>query len=183
VGTSFGCYGGGFLSPLAGPCAIIETHGTTNGITVSRHVFVVEASSTGFKDAVLDVYVKQDVISGGGDTPSMSLIRRIDLGLKVGLKTACFMAGGPRYLFIATALSSRAVLYDKVTGRVAPEGVVSSPPIPVTQITADERGFVTVSHQNAQNTSITVYDPNGKAVQDGGGTGFMANVLTGTKPQ
>ena len=183
TGNSSGCYGSGSLGPLAGPCAIMETGETITGNTISRYVYIVEASSTGFKNAVLDVYLKQDVLTGGSDIPSISLVHRIDLGLAVGLKTACFMAGGPRYLFIATALSVRAMRYDKFTGKVVPESESSSPAAPVTAITADERGYVTVSHSSARAPAFDVYDPNGDNTDTGGGTNFMLNASVGTKPQ
>jgi len=156
----------------------MEGKPTASGNTLSQYVYVVEGSSTGFQYAVLDIYQKQDVINGT-DTSSMLLLHRISLNLKVALKTACFMAGGPRYLFIGTALSARAMRFDTVTLKLMPVSSNSIPSGLVSQITADARGFVTISFSHGATTAVDFYDPNGNLTQFGGGTAFEPNASTG----
>jgi len=180
TGGISGCFGSGSIGPFAGPCAIMEGKPTTSGNTLNQYVYVVEASTTGFQYAVLDIYQKQDVINGS-DTPSMSLVRRINLNLKVGLKTACFMAGGPRYIFIGTVLSARAMRFDTVTQKLVAEGSNSVPTGLVSQITADARGFVTINYTHGMTTAVDFYDPDGNLTQSGGGSAFEPNSSTGVQ--
>jgi hypothetical protein len=175
AGPDSGCYGRGTFRPLTNPCAVMAGPTSVSGNTVSQTVYVVEGGSASHRHAMLDIFAKQDVVSGA-DKPSSKLVSQVDLGVRVGPNSVCFMAGGPRYLYVGTPLSTYAARFDTTTGKVSAQSADSDIPEPVSQITVDDRGYVSITWGTSPSTnSIVTLSPRGGAVGFGGGSGFFLN--------
>src|SRR5207244_5175156 len=116
-----------------------------NTNTVTRAIYVVDiASGTNQNEVVLDVYTKTDAITTDFDTITVTLDRTISLPLRGGA-VQTFMAANKQFLFVGTNRSTQGVEVDKRTFSVTQTGGFF-PPINVSAITADQYGYVTVSH-------------------------------------
>ena len=181
---SEGCYGGASLGPFGKVGALLEgdpkVNLTTN--TVTRAIYVVDvASGTNQNEVVLDVYTKTDVITTDFDTITVTLDRTISLPLRGG-PVQTFMAANKQFLFIGTNHSTEGVMVNKRTFNVTQTGGFF-PPINVSAITADQYGYVTVSHgTNGGDSGFIVFGPDGISREDGGGWEFMLNTVQAVLP-
>ena len=76
-------------------------------------------------------------------------------------------------VLVGTNASPNAVKVNKLTYSLTKVGAFS---LPVTAITADDYGYVTVTQAAAtQGSGFSVYGPNGMSQEDGGGAPFIAN--------
>lgn len=178
---SSGCYGGGVLGPFVRLGALIEGNEsvdlTTN--TVTRYIYALDIATGANSDGVnLYAYKKTDTITATFDTVVVTLVSTISLPLTGGSAASASMAANAKFLFIGTNRSPYSVSLRKSNYAVVKSGSFT-PPIPVTAITADKYGYVTVtfgkfSGFDVENGSV-VYGPDGSVKQSGGGASFMLN--------
>jgi hypothetical protein len=180
-GTS-GCYGAGNIGPFGRIGAMIESNSTQNlkTGTVTRYIYVLDVGyGSGANEVALYVYKKVDVISGGNDTVSTSLFKRVTLPLTGGTATIASMGANAKFLYIGTNQDQLAVEVQKSNFAMTQFSGVSGP-YNVTSITADQYGFVTVTW--GQGSGFYVINKNGQAESDGGGDSFMLNTSVATIP-
>jgi hypothetical protein len=171
---SIGCYGAGSMGPFAKIGALIEGNTTIKQNTVTRLIYVVDVNVPG-NTVVLNVFKKIDVINGGDDTVSVTPFKSVTLPLTGGIKAHCFMAANKKFLFIGTDQSTLAVEVSKKDLSMTGAGGFD---LPVTEITGDKYGFVTITQGTGSGSSgFTTYDPNGRPSEDGGGAPFMLNPI------
>jgi len=178
---SSGCYGGGTLGPFVRLGALIEGNPSPNAIkgTVTRYIYALDiAAGTGGNGVDLYVYKKVDTITSTFDTVSVTLFKIVTLPLTGGKTATASMAANTNFLFIGTNQSTQSVSVKKSTFAIAESGSFS-PPIPVTAITADKYGYVTVTFGNFSGLGVEngfiVYGPDGSVAEDGGGASFMVS--------
>jgi hypothetical protein len=160
-----GCYSSGSIGPFVGVGAMLEGNPSISGHVVTRAIYVVDS---GGANVTLYVYKKVDNISPSYDSVTVTLSRTVSLPLTGGSTAVCFMAANNRFLVIGTDLSYNGVEVNKGTFSITNVGGFS-PPIPVTSITADQYGYVTVTQAGA----FTLVGPDGSFQEDGGGTDFV----------
>jgi len=176
---SVGCYGSGNLGPFAKIGALLEGNTTTHQNVVTRLIYVVDVNAPG-NTVVLNVYKKTDTIVGGSDTVNISFFKSVTLPLTGGSKALCSMAANKKFLYIGTDQGPLAVAVAKKDLSMTPAGEFS---LPVTQITADKYGFVTITQgTNGGSAGFTTYDPSGHPTEDGGGAPFLVNPINAALP-
>lgn len=175
---SSGCYGSGTLGPFGKAGAIIEGYPTTDlsTNTVTRSIYVVDTAAGTNQNAVtLYVYTKTDMISPSFDMVTVTLSNTINLPLVGGTSASASMAANKKFVVIGTNLSDQAVEVQKKNFSITPIAGFS-PPIPVTAITADQYGYITVSFGSISGQDgFVVLNSQGVVEEDGGGYQFMAS--------
>jgi hypothetical protein len=180
--NSSGCYGAGTLGPFHRVCAIMEGEPVTVGNTVTRSIYVLDGGSINTDGVSLNIFKKTDVITINGDTVSITPNKKVVLSLNGGSNTSCAMAANDGFIFVGTNASPDAVKVNKLTYSVTQLGGFS-PPLPVTAITANDYGYVTVTQEGAtQGSGFSVYGPNGMLQEDGGGAPFIPNTTNAYLP-
>jgi hypothetical protein len=178
---SEGCYGSGSLTPFGKVCAMLEDAAVIKGDTVTQHVYVMDSHHKGGSSAYLDVYVKKDVISNSYDTTTFKLQKRVELNIPGGLNVTCYAAENPVAVYLGTSTGTNAVAVNKMDLTVQSLGGFS-PPIPVSSIQADYRGFVTINFAEGEESGFYLIGPNGSGEEDGGGNQVLLNDLNGYIP-
>ncbi len=181
---SEGCYSSGSLGPFGATGALIEGNPATRGNTVTRFIYVVDiASGINANGVTLYVYKKIDNVTPSFDTVTVTLTKTVDLPLVGGTGALCSMAANSKFLFIGTNQSPQAVEVKKSNFSLTQIGGFS-PPINVTAITANSRGYVTVSFGGFSNGENGNYEfgPDGQGEGDGGGASFMLNTVAAVLP-
>ena len=123
-----------------------------------------------------------DTITPSNDSVTVTPTKTVQLPLVGGTGASCFMAANNQFLFIGTDQSAQAVEVRKSNFAVTPlsEGAVG---VNVSSITADKNGNVIVTQGNGVGNSpvfgFSVFGPDGKLEEDGGGASYMLNTLTG----
>lgn len=174
---SSGCYSAGNLGPFGKIGAIIEGIPKAKGktSTVTRYIYVIDvAAGNNHNQVLLYVYKKTDVVSSSFDTVTVTLSDTVTLPLVGGTSALASMAANKGFLFAGTNLSTSAVRIQKSNlSMTTIPGF--SPPIPVTAVTADGYGYVTVTFGSFSggSTGFAVYGPDGNNQEDGGGASFM----------
>jgi hypothetical protein len=180
---SSGCYASGSLGPFGKIGAMIEGNPSTSGSTVTRMIYVVDiAAGTSGTGVALNVYKKTDTVSSTSDTVTVTLTRTVSLPTLTGGSTAaCSMAATQTVLFIGTNQGQQAVEVKKSTLAVTPVSVYIVGP-PVTSITVDKYGYVTVTQGNFTSgaNGFSVFNSTGAAQEDGGGADFMLDTTAAT---
>jgi hypothetical protein len=181
---SEGCYSSGSLGPFGATGALMEGNPSTRGNVVTRLIYVVDiASGSNANGVKLYVYKKVDTISPSYDSVTVTLTHTVDLPLVGGAGALCSMAANSKVLFIGTNQSPQVVEVQKSNLSLTQIGGFS-PPINVTAITANSRGYVTVSFggfDSGDNANI-IFGPIGQGEGDGGGASFMLNTVTAVLP-
>ena len=155
-----GCYGAGTLGPFGRVCAVIEGQPVTVGNTVTRSLYVLDGGSN-TNIVSLNVFKKTDTITSNSDTVSITPSKKLTLPLTGGGNALCSMAANDGFIFVGTDASPNAVKVNKLTYSLTKLGGFS-PPLPVTAITANDYGYVTVTQQAATGGSgFSVYGLNG----------------------
>jgi hypothetical protein len=185
---SSGCYGGGSLGPFSLLGALIEGNPVVNQktSTVTRYIYAVDiATGSGSDEVTLYVYKKTDVITPTYDTVTVTLFKTVSLPLTGGLTASASMAANSKFLFIGTNQSMFSVSVQKSNFAITESGSFE-PPIPVTAITADAYGFVTVAFGDFAgfdvNNGEIVYGPNGNVEESGGGATFTLGTQNAVLP-
>ena len=185
---SSGCYGTGTLGPFGRLGALIEGNPATNLTTntVTRYIYALDIAAGTKSDGVdLYVYKKTDVITSTFDTVTVTLFKRVSLPLTGSTTASASMAANPKFLFIGTNQSTQAVRVQKSNLAIVQLGGFL-PPIPVTAITADQYGYVTVTFGEFFGFDVdngtNVYGPDGSLGQSGGGASFMLNTSQAALP-
>jgi hypothetical protein len=179
-----GCYAAGSLGPFGATGALIESSPVTRGNIVTRTIYVVDvASGTDANGVTLYVYKKTDTVTPEFDTVSVTLTKTINLPLVGGAGALCSMAANSKFLFIGTNQSPHAVKVKKGNFSLTQVGGFS-PPINVTAITANSRGYITVSFGGFSGGENGNYEfgPDGQGEGDGGGASFMLNTVGAVLP-
>lgn len=180
---SSGCYAAGSLGPFGKIGAMIEGIPSVSGSTVTRMIYIVDiAAGTSGTGVKLNVYKKTDTVSSTSDTVTVTLTRTVSLPTLIGGSTAtCSMAATPTILFIGTNQGQQAVEVKKSTLTVTPVSVYIIGP-PVTGITIDKYGYVTVTQGNftSGTNGFAVFNSTGAAQEDGGGADFMLDTTAAT---
>jgi hypothetical protein len=109
------------------------------------------------------------------------LIKQIELLITGGPSVSCFAAANAFAIFVGTSTSTSAVKVSKADYSQTTVGGFT-PPIPVTSITADNRGYVSVNFGSGNNTGFELFGPNGPLWEDGGGTAILLNQQNAYKP-
>lgn len=172
-----GCYSSGNIGPFGRVGAMMQDTAYYDGDTVTRLIYVLDvAAGTHGNDVTLFVYTRKDVISSTYDTTTVTLSRTIPLPLVGGSTVNASMAGNTPYLFVGTNGSMQAAAVKKSSWAVNAVGGFS-PSIPVSSITADNRGYVTVSFSSPSGAASGFYlfGPTGGGEEDGGGSNFLLN--------
>jgi hypothetical protein len=176
-----GCYGAGTLGPFGRVCAVMEGEPVTVGNTVTRSIYVLDGSSN-TRGVLLNVFKKTDIVTDNGDTVSITPSKKLTLPLAGGSNALCTMAANDGFIFVGTDASPNAVRVNKLTYSLTKLGGFS-PPLPVTAITANDYGYVTVTQEAAtQGSGFSVYGPNGMLQEDGGGARFIPNTTNAYLP-
>jgi hypothetical protein len=167
-----GCYGSGTLGPFARVCAVMEGRPVTVGNTVTRSLYVLDGGSD-TSSVSLSVFKKTDTITNNSDTVSITPSKTLTLPLTGGSNALCSMAANDGFIFVGTNASPNALKVNKLTYSLTRAGAFS---LPVTAITANDYGYVTVTQEAAtQGSGFSVYGPNGMLQEDGGGAPFIPN--------
>jgi hypothetical protein len=178
---SSGCYASGGLGPFGKIGAMIEGNPSTSGNIVTRMIYVVDvAAGTSASNVILYVYKKTDTVTSSNDTVTVTLTRSVKLPLTGGNSANCFLAATPTILFIGTDQGDQAVEVKKASLSVTPVSVYIVGP-PVTNITIDKYGYVTVTQGNFSSfpNGFSVFNSVGQAQEDGGGADFMLETTMG----
>jgi hypothetical protein len=185
---SSGCYGGGTLGPFVRLGALIEGNPSTNleTNTVTRFIYALDiAAGTNSDGVALYVYKKTDAITSTFDTVTVTLFKTVALPLTGGSTASASMAANAKFLFIGTNQSTQAVRLQKSNFAILESGNFS-PPIPVTAITSNAYGYVTVTFGDFSGLDVDngfiVYAPDGNTQQDGGGAPFMLGTQQAVLP-
>ncbi len=141
---SEGCYSSGNLQPFGKVCAMLEDTAVIHGDTVKQHVYVLDTDYHGGHSLYLDAYRKTDVITQTYDTTTFKLQKRVALGVPAGSNAACYAAANQGYIYAGSSLGTSLVIVSKADYSVQTVNGFS-PPIPVTSIQADDRGYVSVN--------------------------------------
>ena len=121
----------------------------------------------------LNVFKKTDTITSNSDTVSITPSKKLTLPLTGGCNALCSMSANDGFIFVGTNASLNAVKVNKLTNSLTKVGAFS---LPVTAITANDYGYVTVTQEAAtQGSGFSVYGPNGMLQEDGGGAPFIPN--------
>ena len=177
-----GCYGSGSLGPFNRVCALMEGEPVTVGNTVTRSIYVLDGGSS-TSTVSLNVFKKTDIITSNSDTVSITPSKKLTLALIGGSNASCAMAANAGFIFVGTNVSPSAVKVNKLTYGLTRLGGFS-PPLPVTAITANDYGYVTVTQEAAgQGSGFSVYGPNGMLQVDGGGAPFIPNTTNAYLPR
>jgi hypothetical protein len=176
-----GCYGAGTLGPFNRVCAVMEGEPVTVGNTVTRSIYILDGGSSTSRVS-LNVFKKTDIITTNSDTVSITPGKKLTLPLTGGSNALCGMAANDGFIFVGTDASPNAVKVNKLTYSLTQLGGFS-PPLPVTAITANDYGYVTVTQEAAtQGSGFSVYGPNGMLQEDGGGAPFIPNTKNAYRP-
>jgi hypothetical protein len=159
----------------------MEGEPVTVGNTVTRSIYVLDGSSN-TRGVLLNVFKKTDIVTDNGDTVSITPSKKLTLPLAGGSNALCTMAANDGFIFVGTDASPNAVRVNKLTYSLTKLGGFS-PPLPVTAITANDYGYVTVTQEAAtQGSGFSVYGPNGMLQEDGGGARFIPNTTNAYLP-
>jgi hypothetical protein len=176
-----GCYGADTLGPFNRVCAVMEGEPVTVGNTVTRSIYILDGGSSTSRVS-LNVFKKTDIITTNSDTVSITPGKKLTLPLTGGSNALCGMAANDGFIFVGTDASPNAVKVNKLTYSLTQLGGFS-PPLPVTAITANDYGYVTVTQEAAtQGSGFSVYGPNGMLQEDGGGAPFIPNTKNAYRP-
>ena len=152
----------------------MEGQPVTVGNTVTRSLYVLDGGSN-TSIVSLNVFKKTDTITSNSDTVSITPSKKLTLPLTGGSNALCNMAANDGFIFVGTNASPNAVKVNKLTYSLT-KLPGFSPPLPVTAITANDYGYVTVTQAAAtQGSGFSVYGPNGMLEEDGGGAPFIPN--------
>jgi len=167
-----GCYASGTLVPFNFACAILESQPTsTNFTTVTRYIYVLDVGF--FDNVTLSIFKKTDMVSPSNDNVHVTLQASVLLpNLVGGPEATCYLAGNPTNVYASTNQSAQAATINTTTFAVGSAGAFE---LPVTGITADGYGYVTITQANSFASGFAVYGPDGSFKEDGGGLSFMAN--------
>jgi hypothetical protein len=103
---SEGCFDSGRLGRFGEAGAMIEGDPSVEGLTVVRHIYVVDvAAGASGNDVELYVYRKTDSISASYDKTTVRLINSLALPLVGGATAKAFLAAGEQYLYVGTNFS------------------------------------------------------------------------------
>jgi hypothetical protein len=172
-----GCYSSGTIGPFGRIGAMLQDTAYYDGDIVTRVIYVLDvAAGTAGNDVTLFVYTRKDVISSTYDTTTVTLSRQISLPLVGGSTVTASMAENTPYLYVGTNQSLQAAAVKKSTWAVSSVGGFI-PSIPVSSITSDNRGYVTVTFSSASGaeSGFYVFGPTGGGEEDGGGSNFLLN--------
>jgi len=185
---SSGCYGGGSLGPFDLLGALIEGNPVVNEktSTVTRYIYALDiATGPSSNGVTLYVYKKTDVITATYDTVTVTLYKTIPLSLTGGLTASASMAANSKFLYIGTNQSMFSVSVQKSNFAITESGSFY-PPIPVTSITADAYGYVTVAFGDFAgfdvDNGLVVYGPDGNVEESGAGANFMLGTQNAVLP-
>jgi hypothetical protein len=178
VGTTFGCYGVGTLSPFGKIASVIEGSKSYNisAGTVTRYLYVIDSEYGSAKDGVaLYAYKRVDTITSSLASTIFTLEKTLSLPLTGGSSAAIYAAGNTDYLLIGSSLSTLPAEVTKKTYAINNSAPISGAPI---SITADNYGYITFTTAD----DFFVIGPNGESQLDGGGTEFTINTIAGVQP-
>jgi len=177
---SEGCYGSGTLGPFTNACAIVQSvPAAINSFTVLRYIYVLDSGSSP-SGMTLTAYRRSDTVSQSSDTISIATLAVVPLPTLVGGSgVTCSMAQNPTNVYAGTNQGTSPVAINKSTFAVSPAGLFTGP---VTAITADSYGYVTIDQNQDGSHGNTVYAPNGQLESDGGGAYFMINPIDAVNP-
>lgn len=176
---SEGCFGNGQISGFKRVCAMIDGTPVVAGSQVTHDLYILDGGATSSDTVTLSVYQFVDEITSSFDTTTVTLLQTVNLTLQGGAAAACSMAANADYVYVGTNASDYAVSVKKTSYATA-QLPGFSPAIPVTQITADDRGYVIVQYGSGTNNGFYMYSPDGANVEDGGGNALIPSTVTGT---
>jgi len=178
---SLGCYGFGSLGTFGRAGAILEGDPSVSGNTVTRNIYVVDLSPGGGDGVSLVVYKKTDSVSASNDTVTVTHTATIPLALVGGPAATAYIAGNSDFLYVGTSKSDYALQIRKGSYATIQTGFFE-PAIPVSGISSDSHGNVTITFSSPGSTfsGFYSYAANGQELGDGGGSEFMVSNTTGT---
>ena len=91
------------------------------------------------------------------------------------------MAANSNFLFVGTNQGTTALEINKTTFATTTFGGFE-PAIPVSSITSDLYGYVTINYGSGSDTAFFVIGPNGAEQEDGGGNQTMLGTMQGFIP-
>jgi hypothetical protein len=170
-----GCYSTPVLGKFEHACAVLDGEPRTNWnkSVITRAIYVLDKRTSSGDAPLLYVFKRKDTISETYDDVSVTLVTKIELPMSGGAAAQCFSAANAAAVYVGTDLGPSAVSISKSTFDVQ-----SVLPQPVTSITADDRGFVSVSGHDGS----LVFDPTGVAVATGNGNSTVISTRNAWNP-
>lgn len=178
---SGGCFGSASFGPFGHIGAMLEGNASTSGNVVQRNLYLVDVAGGAAGNAViLYRYRRTDTITSSDDRVTTELTSTVTLPLVGGSHARCFMAGNSGFVWVGTDKSTQAVRLTKGSLKLEGTGAFFSNNPPLSSITADAYGYVTVSFGGGSVApGNIVFGPNGELQEDGGGTSYMLSTTTG----
>ena len=173
---SEGCYGSGSITGLTHACAMLEGASTTSGQTVTRNIYILDMGDTSDAPS-LKVFEMADVFTDSYVTTTITLYNTVQLPLTTGGN--CAMAANQGVILAGTSQSFQAAKFNLSDYTVQAVGGFT-PQLPVTQITANDAGYVLVTFGSGRETGQSgfyVYGPDGSSIESGPGMPFLGNSL------
>lgn len=173
---SEGCFSSGTMSPFTRVCAVLESEPVVNGNAMTHKIYVLDSGTGRGTSLRLDVFKQTDTTTADYDTTRIALARSVTLPIAGGGHASCSMAADVGFLFVGTSTSPNALRIAKTDLSVFTYGSFE-PPIPVSQITADEEGYVVIDYADpaGSETGFILIGPDGSTLGDGGGNSFFPN--------
>lgn len=172
-----GCFAFPQLTGFQSACALVEGTPSQHGDIVKRDIYILDRRTTPGDPLQLFVYQRTDTITPTNDTVSITLANQIALGIRGAPKAKCWLAANDTFLYAASSRDRPAVSIAKDTLAVTKIGKFS-PAEHVKAITADDRGYVTLTFE----TASFEFDPTGKEFGFGGGHEVIANTRNSIRP-
>lgn len=171
--NSSGCYGGASMSPFERACAVLGGTPKQKGDVVTRAIYVLDKRNSAKSPVTLSVYTRTDTISDSYDSVQVSLTKQIELDVKGGPKSHCFMAANDSFVYAGTDADAQIAVIDKTALSASPLAGSAT----LVSITADERGYVAVVFQG----EFDVFNPAGIGEVGGGGQAYQVETRNAWK--
>jgi hypothetical protein len=177
VGENDGCYKNVRFVDAESACAVIEGAPSEEGNVVTRAIYILDRRAANGDPLQLFVYDRTDTIADNYDTVRVTMRAQIPLHLKGSPKGACMLAANDRFLYAGSSRDKAAVSIAKdtlVVAKIHPESLAKD----LTEITADDRGYVAVCFGEY---GCSIFSPDGSHVGESSPS-VMATTRNSFKP-
>jgi hypothetical protein len=164
-----GCYQSGSLGPFGHVCALLSDPPIATATGDMQRVYVVDSDGNLFSsnEVVLTIYNKVDTVFSSNVVTTFNAAGSFLIGAGGGTSTHCLAAANTKFLAIASSASGIPLLFNKTTFAIKTAGN-GFPPLPVSAITANAQGYITINFAASGYTGgYYVVSPAGKTVLTG----------------
>jgi len=179
---SSGCFGAGSLGPFGNVGAALVGPQVIGREVLTRHLYVLDSAGGKTKnEVILYDYLKTDTYNVASDSVSVSdkLLATVTLPLTGGLNVPAFMGASGDYLYVGTNASDGGYVQVHTGSLSVNQFGGFSPPIPLSSITSDDYGYVSLVSSGSQFSGYYLVDKQGQGDGDGGGVAYLLNSLVG----